>query len=359
MKIRRPALALLVAAALSGGAHTVAADEAAALTGEIQTMDASATTKGSGAVTGKIASDFQSFAGSRENSTALVSGLRNGSEVTLTQKGEPSATFTPATKPMGYGNVSTSLSLAKYQLAQQGITNPTPEQLKIALNGGTIDYGGKTVDYQGVLQMRADGMGWGQIAQQLGTKLGPVVSGMKAQNTHIATLPAVKHATTSTRPARPARPARSDAANNGRSASGGKGIVTASGASAAPGARKRQGGRWRDHRRKRRVVAARAGHRDCRRHRRIARGAGRRQWQGRRRHRIGSFHRRVGDRWTRQRQRQGGRAHQVRQRARRVVVVARRHPFKRAPSTAWGARTGFLRRSVVVARRSRIYPRAR
>jgi antitoxin (DNA-binding transcriptional repressor) of toxin-antitoxin stability system len=189
MKTRRRALALLVAAALSGGAHTVAADEAAALTGEIQTMDASATTKGSGAVTGKIASDFQSFAGSRENSTALVSGLRNGSEVTLTQKGEPSATFTPATKPMGYGNVSTSLSLAKYQLAQQGITNPTPEQLKIALNGGTIDYGGKTVDYQGVLQMRADGLGWGQIAQQLGTKLGPVVSGMKAQNTHIATLP--------------------------------------------------------------------------------------------------------------------------------------------------------------------------
>jgi antitoxin (DNA-binding transcriptional repressor) of toxin-antitoxin stability system len=241
MKIRRPALALLVAAALSGGAHTVAADEAAALTGEIQTMDASATTKGSGAVTGKIASDFQSFAGSRENSTALVSGLRNGSEVTLTQKGEPSATFTPATKPMGYGNVSTSLSLAKYQLAQQGITNPTPEQLKIALNGGTIDFGGKTVDYQGVLQMRADGLGWGQIAQQLGTKLGPVVSGMKAQNTHIATLPAVKHATTSTL-AGATSAAGASAANNGRSASGGKGIVTASGASASPGAAKGKGG---------------------------------------------------------------------------------------------------------------------
>ena len=242
MKTRRRALALLVAAALSGGAHTVAADEAAALTGEIQTMDASTITKGTGAVTGKIAADFQSFAGSKENSTALVSGLRNSAEVTLTQKGEPSATFTPATKPMGYGNVSTSLSLAKYQLAQQGITNPTPEQLKIALNGGTIDYGGKTVDYQGVLQMRADGMGWGQIAQQLGTKLGPVVSGMKAQNTHIATLPAVKHATTSTSLAGGTSAAGASAANNGRSASGGKGIVTASGASASPGAAKGKGG---------------------------------------------------------------------------------------------------------------------
>jgi antitoxin (DNA-binding transcriptional repressor) of toxin-antitoxin stability system len=247
MKMRRAALALLVAAALSGGAHTVAADEAAALTGEIQTMDASATTKGAGAVTGKIATDFQSLAGSRENSTALVSGLRNGSEVTLTQKGEPSATFTPATKPMGYGNVSTSLSLAKYQLAQQGITNPTPEQLKIALNGGTIDYGGKTVDYQGVLQMRADGMGWGQIGQRLGTKLGPVVSGMKAQNTHIATLPAVKqHAATSTSASatnatNATRATGANAASNGRSASGGKGIVTASGAEAAPSTVKGKG----------------------------------------------------------------------------------------------------------------------
>lgn len=240
MKLRRPALALIVAAALSGGAHTVLADDAAALTGEIQTMDAAATTKGSGVVTGKIASDFQSFAGSKENSTALVTGLRNGSEITLTQKGEPSATFTPATKPMGYGNVSTSLSLAKYQLAQQGITNPTPEQLQTALNGGTITYDGKTVDYQGVLQMRADGMGWGQIAQQLGTKLGPVVSGVKAQNAHIATLPAAKHSATSapsgvtTAAGAPA----GQAATNARGASGGKGIVTASGASAAPAAGK-------------------------------------------------------------------------------------------------------------------------
>jgi antitoxin (DNA-binding transcriptional repressor) of toxin-antitoxin stability system len=241
MKIGRRALALLVAAALSGGAHTVAADEAAALTGEIQTMDASATTKGSGAVTGKIAADFQSFAGSKENSTALVTGLRNGSEVTLTQTGEPAATFTPATKPMGYGNVSTSLSLAKYQLAQQGINNPTPEQLQTALNGGTITYGGKTVEYRGVLQMRADGMGWGQIAQQLGTKLGPVVSGMKVQNAHIATLPAAKHAITSTSTGATTATGASagaTAANNGRGASGGKGIVTASGASSAPGAAK-------------------------------------------------------------------------------------------------------------------------
>jgi len=241
MEIRQCTLALLAAAVLTGGASSARADEAAALTGEIQTMDTSAATKGSGVVTGKIASDFESFAGSKRNSTALVTGLRGGSEVTLTAKGEPPATFTPATKPMGYGNVSTSLALAKYQLAQQGITSPTPEQLKTALNGGTITFGGKTVEYQGVLQMRADGMGWGQIAQQLGTKLGPVVSGIKSQNAHIATLPAAKPVTGSTAAgvttATGAAAGAVSSSPGNRGSANGKGIVTASGAS-TPGAAK-------------------------------------------------------------------------------------------------------------------------
>jgi antitoxin (DNA-binding transcriptional repressor) of toxin-antitoxin stability system len=209
-------------------------------------MDASATSKGSGVVTGKIASDFQPFAGSKQNATALVTGLRSGSEIMLTKNGEPSATFTPATKPMGFGNVSTSLALAKYQLGQQGITNPTPEQLKTALNGGTITVDGKTVQYQGVLQMRADGIGWGQIAQASGTKLGPVVSGIKSQNAHIATLPAVKHATGS--PAAGVNTATGAAAGSASSSPGNrgsasrKGIVTASGASAPGGAAKAKDG---------------------------------------------------------------------------------------------------------------------
>lgn len=240
MNVRQRVLMTLVAAALAGAMHTARADEAAALTKEIQSMDASAAAKGSGAVTGRIAADFQSFAGSKENATALVTGLRKGSEITLTRTGEPSATFTPPTKPMGYGNVSTSLALAKYQLAQQGITNPTPEQLKIALNGGTITVDGKTVEYKGILQMRADGMGWGRIAQQLGTKLGPVVSGIKAQNARLASLPAAKQATTTTGAAKSSGAAAdstpSSAGTRGSSASG-KGIVTASGAS-APGAGK-------------------------------------------------------------------------------------------------------------------------
>jgi antitoxin (DNA-binding transcriptional repressor) of toxin-antitoxin stability system len=237
MNFHQVTLALLIAAVLSGGALAASEDEAAALTTQIQTMDASATTKGASPVTGKIAADFEAFAGSNENSTALVTGLRNGSEITLTQKGEPSATFTPATKPMGYGNVSTSLALAKYQLVQQGITNPTPEQLQTALNGGAITIDGKTVEYQGVLQMRADGLGWGQIAQQLGTKLGPVVSGIKAQNARIATLPAATSATsTTTTGVTTASGARSSAGSSGhKGASGGRGVVTAGGAPSSGG----------------------------------------------------------------------------------------------------------------------------
>jgi hypothetical protein len=117
-------------------------------------------------------------------------------------------------------------------------SGPTPEQLKTALNGGTITVGGNTVQYQGILQMRADGMGWGQIAQQLGTKLGPVVSGIKSQNTHIATLPAARHATGSTAAgvttvttATGAAAGSASSSPGNRGSASGKGIVTASGAS--------------------------------------------------------------------------------------------------------------------------------
>jgi len=242
MNIRERTIATLLTAALAVTAYPVLADDAADLTTAIQAMDANAATRGSGVVIGKIAADFESFAGSNENATALVTGLRNGAEITLTQDGQPSATFTPPTKPMGYGNVSTSLTLAKYQLAQQGITEPTPEQLATALNGGTITVDGKSMDYQGVLQMRADGMGWGQIAQQLGTKLGPVVSGIKARNASIAATPASKQGTTTNGRSAAGTPASSmpsSAAGSPSSGRGKSGIVTGAG---VPGPAKSHGG---------------------------------------------------------------------------------------------------------------------
>ena len=171
------------------------------LTTQSRQMDTLATSRGEGNVASRISADFSSFAGSTQNSDALVSGLRNGSSITLTStdaKGvTTSTTFNPPTGKMGYGNVYTSLALAKQNLANAGITDPTAQQLQTSLMGGTVTTSsGQTVKMTGVLQLRADGMGWGQIAQQYGYKLGPVISGMKSSNAAIAASSARTGATT-------------------------------------------------------------------------------------------------------------------------------------------------------------------
>lgn len=124
----------------------------------------------------KLVGEFTEFAGSPENATSLVRGLRTGSSITLMpepHQGYRATTFDSPTKPMGYGNVKIALSLARTQLALQGNTNPTPLELQGALMG-TSGPGGTQ---SGVLQMRADGMGWGTIADSMGVKLGAVMSG--------------------------------------------------------------------------------------------------------------------------------------------------------------------------------------
>ena len=78
---------------------------------------------------------------------------------------------------MGYGNVRIALSLAEAQLASQGISNPTATELQGALMGSTTIGPAGTTTTEGVLQMRASGMGWGQIANTMGYKLGPIMSG--------------------------------------------------------------------------------------------------------------------------------------------------------------------------------------
>src|ERR1051325_5216652 len=170
------------------------------------TMNALATSQGEGKVTSKISSDFNSFLGSDSN--AVVTGLRNGTPIKLTSTTTtPSATpgglpvttmttttITSPTGQMGFGNVYISLALAKQQLSTLGITQPTPEQLQAALTGGTITQTTgtgatattTTTNLQGILTMRSQNMGWGQIAQKLGYKLGPVIAGMKNANHSLA-----------------------------------------------------------------------------------------------------------------------------------------------------------------------------
>lgn len=170
---RHVGLAFLILAALSQP-HAMAAEPAAASVPE-----------------SKLVSSFTPMAGSTENSTSLVEGLRSGTPIVLTSPpstpGAPinTVTFTSPTRPMGYGNIKIALSLAKTQLASQGITQPTPEQLQGALMGSPT--GTSTVTQQGILQMRASGMGWGQIANSMGVKLGTVMSGKTPATTTTTT----------------------------------------------------------------------------------------------------------------------------------------------------------------------------
>ncbi len=100
---------------------------------------------------------YAGLAGSQRNAQALVTGLRDSSTIRL-HSGESAVTLEPPTQKMGYGNIDHALALAEASL--EGIANPTPQQLKSAL--------------MGVLERRAEGMGWGQIADSLGFRLGEV-----------------------------------------------------------------------------------------------------------------------------------------------------------------------------------------
>src|SRR5688572_19037917 len=132
----------------------------------------------------RLVEKYDRFAGSDRNARELVEGLRNDSQIDLT-KGGKTTSFKPATDKMGYGNVDLALGLAKASLADHGIHNPTPEQIKAALNGGTITTkSGQRVTLSGVLKLRASGMGWGQVAHKLGVQVGDVKGHGHARGKH-------------------------------------------------------------------------------------------------------------------------------------------------------------------------------
>jgi len=118
---------------------------------------------------------FGGFTGSTVNTDSLARGLRTGSEVTLTGSGE-TVRFTPPTRPMGQGNVTRAMDLAQRDLAAAGISNPTPTDIRIAMMGGTITRTDgtttTTTNFDGVLKLRSEGMGWGQIAHTIGVHPG-------------------------------------------------------------------------------------------------------------------------------------------------------------------------------------------
>jgi len=126
-------------------------------------------------VASKIGNDFGSFL-ANVDSNQVVTDLRNGQWTTTTTDPVSNTTTTTTeslpTGKMGWGNVKISLALAQKSLSQLGIAQPTSEQLHTALIGGEMVSGDPTTMTNGVLQMRSEGMGWGQIAQEYGVKLG-------------------------------------------------------------------------------------------------------------------------------------------------------------------------------------------
>ena len=136
----------------------------------------------------RLVERYTSLAGSPESASALVQALRAGEDFTVTQtttvdNGDGTTTTTttevvvanPA-GPMGWGEVNITLSLAQ-ALVESGAfadlqSALTGVQTTVTNPDGTTT----TTSEGGVLAMRADGMGWGQIAKDLGFRLGELVS---------------------------------------------------------------------------------------------------------------------------------------------------------------------------------------
>lgn len=172
----------MTAAAMAALAVFTIQVEAAGTSTTIGVSATTGTTSANAAYQSRIGTAYTDFAGSDSNLQSLTTGLRSGSSITLTDSaGAPSTTFTPPTKPMGYGNITRALDFANRDLAAAGITDPTPQQIQAALNGGTvINAQGQATTLDGVLQLRSQGMGWGQIAHQLNISPAANIHGQNA-----------------------------------------------------------------------------------------------------------------------------------------------------------------------------------
>ena len=119
----------------------------------------SSTSSNSNPTADRLSDTFSASVGSRTDAATLIEGMRADKDVKMGD-----VTVSGTGKTMGYGNVNIALSLAK---ADAGAT-PTTKGFLSSLDK--------------VMDMRASGMGWGQIAKDLGFKLGDVVSGSKTPN---------------------------------------------------------------------------------------------------------------------------------------------------------------------------------
>lgn len=130
---------------------------------------------------------------SATNLQALRTALGQGSAVTLssvtTAGATQSVSFTAPGGPLQAFEVNQALQLAAALLAQLGVLNPTPDQVRVALVGGTLTgVNGTNVAVQGVLQGRVRNTSEGPL---LSTSNSPLIG---TSNTPAAVAPAASPA---------------------------------------------------------------------------------------------------------------------------------------------------------------------
>jgi hypothetical protein len=161
---------ILIGCALAAAASIACAQAREGEDFQVPAHETLAANDGRSLVAAKLAGQYAHLAGSEDNALALVMALREGSAVRLTAPdaggGTPDVTtIEPPTGRMGWSDVKFALVIAQDALYRHGITRPTGEQLQAALTGGDLTRAdGTVIPMKGILQMRADGMGWKQIA---------------------------------------------------------------------------------------------------------------------------------------------------------------------------------------------------
>ncbi|HTL67973.1 MAG TPA: hypothetical protein VL200_09950 [Lacunisphaera sp.] len=133
------------------------------------------------AIVERVSTEFSDVACTPENARMIFEAIHSGDEVSLSINGQ-SASFRLSGQ-LGYGDAYIALALAAEALRSAGITGcATPEQWRAVLMGGQLTGSEtststvSTTRFPGILTLKSQGQGWGQVAQATHVQLGQVVS---------------------------------------------------------------------------------------------------------------------------------------------------------------------------------------
>ena len=159
--------------------HQLRVAQPSQLDGEIQDIDRTAARFDAEQTVDKVTQNFRTFIVEPKDIKALLLGMQAGERINLTSPATgKKITVVRYTRAMSLGNAYVALSLAKMDLAQYEIIQPTYEQLTKAINGGTFVQsrlsGTRKIRMHGVLKQYARSRNWDQVAQRIGLGLDPL-----------------------------------------------------------------------------------------------------------------------------------------------------------------------------------------